>query len=83
MAKYRAIEEAGKLADKQLGTLRKALATKVPDDLHFSVQPNTNEWWANFIEFWAARGADRRELNKAVVAFRTAQSDLTEAMKRK
>ena len=53
---------------------------KVPDDLHYSVQPNSNEWWANFIEYWAAQGADRKALNEAVLRFRDAQRSLTAAI---
>jgi hypothetical protein len=45
--------------------------------------PTTMEpdaWWAEFIEHWAAQGADRAALNRAVVNFRNAQRSLSGAL---
>lgn len=47
------------------------------------LEAESTAWWAVFIEHWAARGADRRELNDAVVKFRAAQKSLTEAIEAK
>lgn len=41
---------------------------------------DSTAWWAEFIEHWAARGVDRRELNAAVVKFRAAQESLSRAI---
>ena len=45
-----------------------------------ALEMESSAWWAMFIEHWAARGVDRRELNIAVVQFREAQRSLSSAI---
>lgn len=44
------------------------------------VETEGSRWWAEFIEHFAAKGVDRRDLNEAVVRFRAAQEALADTI---
>ena len=49
-------------------------------DLEIMARLEGAEWWADFIEYFVERGADRHALTEAVSKFRSAQDLLADAI---
>jgi hypothetical protein len=53
------------------------------ENKRYSTETESDEWWTAFVAYWTERGADRVEIEKAVLAFRSAQSSLTAALRQR